>query len=563
MIASPGKPDAVSLTSGLGRVRARTIAVGAHVIAIENIGTIRILRGQRSWWLFLLGTLVIAVAATQLNTYGAIAIAGIGLGVVLIIGDLAQKVESGLSVSTADGRSTLIVSRDQIFLQRLLQLFVDKIDGDDETLLATFDIASGKITVVGPAVEVGENVLIANEPIAPPPRATAGIPTAPAAPLPTQKTENDSDDGLFGDAEPANEDAAETAPQPAPEPKAEVKREPVAAPVVRMAAQAERRKSFDPLLDGGPKAATKDDDWLSPPGEATRSPQAEPEGGAARFLLALLVVALLGAGVFAAWYFTGQTGPATSISQIASPQETVAETSAAPMLQPIAQDALQNVAVDAPVAAVELSPATTPEPEPATIEAEDFTPPAPIVARASGLPYRAAPSTASDVPVLAETRAGGERLRINGRAIQPDGEWYRVMLPGDRTGWFKASHSVPRALFAQSIGVAAPGSNFLASSPQILEPAEGVQLGGGPQPVRLAWSHRDDASIYIVEIESFDTTSQRWIEDPLHKRVMVDDGTELSEDFPSAGAWRWRVRGVTADGQQSQFSRWSAFGIRN
>jgi hypothetical protein len=118
-------------------------------------------------------------------------------------------------------------------------------------------------------------------------------------------------------------------------------------------------------------------------------------------------------------------------------------------------------------------------------------------------------------------------------------------------------------LFAQSIGVAPPGSNFLASSPQILEPAEGVQLGGGPQPVLLAWSHRDDASIYIVEIESYDATSQRWVEDPLHKRVMVDDGTELSEDFPSAGAWRWRVRGVTADGQQSQFSRWSAFGIRN
>jgi hypothetical protein len=63
MVAGPGKTSTVSLISGVGRVRAGTISIGSHVIAIENIGTIRMVRGERSWWLFLLGLLVIGGAA--------------------------------------------------------------------------------------------------------------------------------------------------------------------------------------------------------------------------------------------------------------------------------------------------------------------------------------------------------------------------------------------------------------------------------------------------------------------------------------------------------------------
>ena len=122
MVAGPGKTSTVSLISGVGRVRAGTISIGSHVIAIENIGTIRMVRGERSWWLFLLGLLVIGGAATQLNAYGAFAIAGIGLGIALILGNLAQRVDSGLAIGASDGCTTLIVSRDKAFLQRLLQL---------------------------------------------------------------------------------------------------------------------------------------------------------------------------------------------------------------------------------------------------------------------------------------------------------------------------------------------------------------------------------------------------------------------------------------------------------
>lgn len=169
------------------------------------------------------------------------------------------------------------------------------------------------------------------------------------------------------------------------------------------------------------------------------------------------------------------------------------------------------------------------------------------------------------VAVLAETRAGGEVLNITGRMMQPDGEWYRVQLADGSTAWLKASFAIARTRFAGTMrgAATAPDASFPASTPQILDPSEGIAFGGGPQAVRLAWSHREDASVFIVEIQTYDAQAQRWIEEPLHKRTTVEGGTELTEMFPAAGAWRWRVRGVTLDGQQSQFSRWSAFAIRD
>lgn len=551
MMAGPGKNSAVSLRAGIGRVRAGTISIGSHVIAIENIGTIRIVRGRRSWWLFILGVFIAGAAATQLTAYGAFAIAGIGLGIALVLGNVAQRVDSGLAIGASDGCTTLIVSRDQAFLQRLLQLLVDRIDSGDHALAADFDITRGALSALPRATDDKDDGFLP-EPSAPAPPAPERVDIAPA---PVASDES-ADDALFGDPAPAS--PVEPHPVPADITVNDLPPAPAPSP-----AKAEQRQAFDRLLDGDRKPASTDDDWLMRQGPAP-APQDGSGGGLGRVLLALLIVAILGGGVFAAWYFTGDTGPATSMPAIDISVEANADTPAGTPATQTA-DSLQlplaaSIAPDLPLVA---EPAAAPEPVAAVVE--DFNPPAPIVARASGQPYRASPSMAADVATLSETRAGGEVLNVTGRLMQPDGEWYRVRTADGRAAWFKASLAIARTRFAGWVRGAAsvPDASFAASAPQILDPSEGIAFSGGAQTVRLAWSHRNDASIYIVEIQTYDAAAQRWIEDPLHKRATVAGETELAEMFPSTGAWRWRVRGVTLDGQQSQFSRWSAFAIRD
>ncbi len=550
MVAGPGKTSTVSLISGVGRVRAGTISIGSHVIAIENIGTIRMVRGQRSWWLFLLGLLVIGGAATQLNAYGAFAIAGIGLGIALILGNLAQRVDSGLAIGASDGCTTLIVSRDKAFLQRLLQLLVDRIDSGDLALAVDFDIARGALSASAPkAGQKDDDVFADPVSVAPPAPEQPQMAPAPVAPG------DSADDALFGD--PAPEGPVSAGPTP-------LEAAPKDPPPAPAAAKAAHRHTFDGLLDGGPPPASSDDDWLVRPGPRPAQ-QEESGGGLGRVLLALLILTVLGGGTFGAWYFTGETGPSTSMPAIdisvQADADVPAETPPTPTGDNL-QLPLPALIEPEPLTAAE--PAAAPAPEPAEA-VQDFAPPAPMVARASGQRYRASPSVDEGVAVVAETRAGGDVLNITGRMMQPDGEWYRVQLTDGSTAWFKASLAIARTRFSGWVRGApnAPDASFAASTPQILDPSEGIAVGGGPQAVGLAWTHREDASIFIVEIQAYDTQEQRWIEDPLHKRMTVEGRTELTEMFPAAGAWRWRVRGVTLDGQQSQFSRWSAFAIRD
>lgn len=552
MVAGPGKTNAVTLLSGVGRVRAGTISIDSHVIAIENIGTIRIVRGRRTWWQLFLGVMIAGGAATQLNAYGAIAIAGIGLGIALVLGNLAQRVESGLAIGASDGCTTLIASRDQSFLQRLLQLLVDRIDRGDHGFLADFDIARGVLSSPTPDAGHTDDVIFADPPSAAPAPEKSQIAQPPVAPG------DSADDALFGDPAP---EVPASAPAVTPGVKTDVP--PMATPT-----KAEKRQTFDRLLDVSPRPASRDDDWLVRQGPAP--PPLSPEefgGGFARVLLALLIVTVLGGGVFAAWYFTGETGPSTSMPAIdisvqanaEPPGETPATETADSVQLPLAEP----IDPEPPLAA---EPAATPAPAPEPVATvEDFFPPAPMVARASGQRYRASPFMADDVAVLAETRAGGEVLNITGRLMQSDGEWYRVLLTDGRNAWFKSSLAIARTRFAGWVRPAAtgPDASFAGSIPQVLDPSEGIALGGGPQFVTLDWSHREDASIFIVEIQAFDAEALRWIEDPLHKRTTVEGDTALAEMFASTGAWRWRVRGVTLDGQQSQFSRWSAFSIRD
>lgn len=589
--------------SGIARIRERTIVLGDTLIAIDNIGSIQILDVKRNWALARLGALVAFVGlgamAMPSNSYGygssmspsqILGMLLIGVGIVLVIANLLRPLRKGLAIGSGDGRLSYIVSENHAFLHRLLETLTQKINTRNEGLTAVVDISNTTVNISGGAVAIGDNAIatgvdnsissngggivlgngsatgagghMASD------SAAISIGAA-AAPPPAPQPAADPDDALFAD-EP------QPTPAPAPPPPVATPAEP---PRPARTLPAAARRPRDPLLDG--PATTdepeEDDSWLSSPARSRTSYRAQPEGGGARWLVPLLLLIILAGGGFAGWYFYTQSQGGTSVSLVPAtpdpslvlPAEPVAATPAsaeipaAPAPDPAPATPPPEAAPIDPLAA-EATSAPLPLTAPPLGEITDFTPPEPFVARASGLRYRARPSAADDVQIIAETRAGGEPLSINGRTQQADGEWYRVAMPDGRPAWFKASLAVPRARFAETFNAGSPaGAPFAAAAPRILEPAEGVQLPGGPQPVRLAWQAPPGASIHVVEIEAYDAITKRWIEDPVHKRVTVESMEELAESIPRTGAWRWRVRAVSPAGEQSQFSRWSAFGVRD
>jgi hypothetical protein len=629
MTTGIGKSDQPSEhDSGIGRIRERTILLGDTLIAIDNIGSIQILDIKRNWWLARFGMVIGLVGlgsfAMPSNPYsssgspgGMLGMILLGLALVLIVVNAMQPRRKGLGIGTGDGRTAYVVSADIPFLERLLAFLAEKINTRNEDLTASFDIGHTTININGGAVAIGANAnasadnnaithsgsggLVvgengvasgagghamgdsstmsitdttpppAPEMAAPPPMPGHDAPRPnvprPPPPPPLRQPAVDPDDALFAD-----DPAPRPLPPPAPRPRVDL---PVPPRVIGSA----RKRPHDPLLDGPAIGPDDDRDWLSAPGRVNYG--AAHEGGGARWLLPVALLLLVTGGGAAGWYFYNQSQLTTSVSLIPAPQQDLPEISATPAAIAAPADTLAPAAD--PMTALPETPAAPSEPSaaapeatapvsllpasppPQGAEATDFTPPELLVARASGLRYRSRPSAADDVPVIAETRAGGEALLVNGRITQADGEWYRVALPDGRPAWFKASLTVPRSRFSETFnsGPTSSSQTFAASAPRILEPAEGVQLGGGPQPVRLAWQGPADASIYIVEIEAYDAVARRWVEEPLHKRVTVESLEELAEAIPRTGAWRWRVRGISPAGEQSQFSRWSAFGIRD
>lgn len=579
MVAALGKSElATSHHAGVGRIRERTIVIGTQVIAVDNIGTVQLVRGRRNWLLALLGLAIAIGAATQYQTYPMPAYAGAGAGVFLILINFLLRAERGLSIAACDGRSALIVSRDNAFLDRLLTVLTEKINTRNEALVGSFDIAENTINTsvaafAEPAIARAEVGGVISGAVRPAPVA------APAA-------KEAGDEALFADAAAASPAIAPspTAPALAAAPAPQRIEIPPGPPVQMRVAPP---RAHDPLLDGPARDPEEGRDWLSAPGRISYGGSGRSEGGGG-WVLPVLGLGLLGGGGFAAWMLMGQPGlPSLSLAAGPAPldeppasvaietaDQTMAATpppAAAPSIATPASviDLAPPASLGTPPVKPAAAPALAPSPEAAATEAAaqaavvDFTPPETMVARTSGQRYRAQPSSADGVPILAETRAGGEVLEINGRSIQADGEWYRVALPQGRPAWFKASLAIPRTRFTDTFAGGPPAASFPASSPRILEPVEGAQISGGAQPVRLAWDSLQDANIYIVEIESFDTASQRWIDEPLHKRATIEAATELAETIPGAGAWRWRVRGVSPAGEQSQFSRWAAFTLRD
>lgn len=548
---------------GVGKVGEHTLVLGTQVIAINNIGSIRLVESGRSWWVAFVGLLIAGGAGSQVPIYGPLAWAGVGLGLVLILINMLVPTEWGLSIGTSDGRMAMIMSKDAAFLSRLLDLLVQKINSRDPALVASFDITNSSVYLPE------DDGAFRNAPPQLAPAAAAGLSgvgddsggTAELAAHAT-RTAADIDETLFaGDAD------APPKPPPVTEP----------AVASALATSASRTGPHDPLL-GGPSIATPtrhDDerDWLKTPGRIVYEGDQGARSSGSHWIAPLLLLAVLAGAAVAAWLVMGRPDGATSVSFMPPASEspsqsiTLADAVAEPSTPVAIEAAPLSPAIPAPVPGVPEPPATdalptvVSAPDPSAVVA--FTPAETMVARASGLRYRARPSSSDDVPVLAETRAGGEVLRITGRSIQSDGEWYRVTLAEGRAAWFKASLAVPSMRFAETFAAPAGAARtFAASAPRILEPAEGAQIPGGPQPVRLAWTRLETATVYIIEIQTFDLATQRWIDDPQARRLTIEAAEEIAENLPTTGAWRWRVRAVSADGEQSQFSRWAAFALR-
>src|SRR5262249_44832258 len=121
---------------------------------------------------------------------------------------------------------------------------------------------------------------------------------------------------------------------------------------------------------------------------------------------------------------------------------------------------------------------------------EGFQPAQQFWARASGLRYREAPSSADDTAIIAETISGGEPLDITGRVQRPDGEWFRVMIDQDRIAYFKTSLATDDMSAIDSGAYDAVTDEYKAFTeiaPRVLAPAEGNAFAGGPQPVEISW----------------------------------------------------------------------------
>lgn len=114
--------------SGEGTVRERTVELGSDVIALENIGTMRLVDGKKDHSGLKVGAvfLVLALIVVSSSTTGAMVLAAIGG--LMIFASLNNKVEIYLLIGSCDGRTTIIVSKDRQFLTNVRNFLRRKID---------------------------------------------------------------------------------------------------------------------------------------------------------------------------------------------------------------------------------------------------------------------------------------------------------------------------------------------------------------------------------------------------------------------------------------------------
>jgi len=136
--------DSERLDSGQGVVYERTIAIGEGIIAVENIGTMRLVSGVKSPIPTIIGVVI--------GVFGLVTmVSATGAGCVLLLAGAAiaawnilRKVDISLSLGTCDGKSTVIVSKNKQFLHDVRDFLRKKID-TKSSMGATINITNSTL----------------------------------------------------------------------------------------------------------------------------------------------------------------------------------------------------------------------------------------------------------------------------------------------------------------------------------------------------------------------------------------------------------------------------------
>lgn len=147
--------------SGSGSVRKRTMEIGSTVLAIDNIGTLNISSGGKSYLPVIIGAAVVVTGISMFETGsqmlgGALVVAGLAL----VVWGFLRPRDTFLSIGTCDGRQTHIVSKDKKFLSDVRNLLERKIDSkslETATININARTISGGIAVGDGAMATGES----------------------------------------------------------------------------------------------------------------------------------------------------------------------------------------------------------------------------------------------------------------------------------------------------------------------------------------------------------------------------------------------------------------------
>lgn len=364
--------------AGAGKLREHALVFGDHVIAIGSIGSITLVEHSRTWWLALLGLLIAAGAAYAVNIYGSIAWGGVGLGAAAIVANLLSSTARHISIGTSDGHITTIHSSNSAFLRRLFDLLSEKINSQSTSLLASFDIADGTLSIASQ------------------PPAKQCNPSSESDLIPTVREIITSDTNRSSDAsndptiQPLSSaaDVDETLfandPEPSLKPRATNDEDQKTSRFIIPASQA---AMHDPLLDGpsiAPPRIVDDLDWITH-ADAAQTRRSGGRTGAGPWVLFVLLLAILAGGAATVW-------------QVLHPADNI---SAVPLLtHPPVEDASFKAPPSSP------TPSMTPAP---TQPAEPMLAPPVMEPAAPIAPLAAAPEFATSTPHILEP-AGGVHL---------------------------------------------------------------------------------------------------------------------------------------------------------
>lgn len=146
--------DAVDrVDSGSGRIGQKTIELGATVIAVSSIGSIRVVDGKRNHLLTIVGSVIALVGLGSFSASAFFALILLLLGIGLAAWNWFRAVEQYLSIGTCDGRTTTIVSTNRVFLDSVRTFIRDKIDSNSLST-AVINISNSKLEGT---IAIGEN----------------------------------------------------------------------------------------------------------------------------------------------------------------------------------------------------------------------------------------------------------------------------------------------------------------------------------------------------------------------------------------------------------------------